>query len=67
MKYTLEYLLQLAEVRLEQEGKFPFKNARHEGMALFEKGMEILHRLEQADRNEQNNLKKLVFVSNHKK
>ena len=59
MKYTSEYLLHLAEVRLEQEKKFPFKNARHEGMALFEKGMEILQKLERADKNEKNNLEKL--------
>lgn len=67
MKYTSEYLLHLAEVRLEQEGRFPFENARHEGVALLDKGLEILRKLERADKNEKNNLKKLVFVNNHRK
>ena len=59
MKYTTEYILHLAGIRLEQEGEFPFRNADHEALALVEKSMEILHKLEQADRNEKNNLKKL--------
>lgn len=65
MKYTPEYLLRLAEVRLEQEGKFPFKNAFHEGIALFEKGLEILQKLEWSDRYEK--MKKSNFVNNHGK
>jgi len=67
MKYTPEYLLHLAEIRLEQENKFPFKNADDEGIALFEKSMEILQKLERADKNEKNNLKKLNSVNNNGK
>ena len=62
MKYTTEYLIHLAGVRLEQEGSFPFRSAYHEGIALIEKSIDILRKLEQADRNEQNNLKKLTTV-----
>lgn len=54
MKYTPEYLLHLAGVRLKQESKFPFRNAYHEEIALLEKSMEVLHKLEQAERNEKN-------------
>lgn len=67
MKYTPEYLWKLAEIRLEQENKFPFKNAECEGLALLLKGLEVLHKLEQADRNEKNNLKKLNSVNNNGK
>ncbi len=54
MKYTPEYILHLAGIRLEQESKFPFRNADHEALALVEKSFEILRKLEQADKNEKN-------------